>query len=787
MDQVIPEEAEVVATVSGRPVAQATAVRFELHTLGWEAFQNLSGLVLREILGQAYTVFSATNDAGQDGAFQGTWSPTGEESYTGRFVVQCKFTCRPDSHLSLSNLKDELEKAERLAEAGHASTYLLITNAKVSGVSVIKVREAFLAIPEIEHFDIFGEEWLTEQIRESRRLRALVPRLYGLGDLSQILDERVYRQANELLQSWKDNLTKFVPTAAHRKSFEALQSKGFVLLLGDPMAGKSTISAALALAAADTWGCVPVFATEPSDFKNHWNPDEPKQFFWIDDAFGQTQYNGALAEGWNRMFPLLASAIKKGARVIFTSRTNIFNAAKRDLKSSSFPLIGDSQVVVEVEKLGLPEKERILYNHLRMGEQPSEFRTKVKPYLQAVAEHPEFLPEIARRLGNPVFTKKLIISESRLAAFVDSPRELLEDVIRELGKADFAALALIFMRSGQASIPLGLEENERTSLAVIDGNLANICDALDALDGVLVKKSLDTGSFSWKFSHPTIREAIASVISEKVDLLDIYLAGVKASEIVRECACGVSEMGGAKIFVPVSRFPKVLEKLDVADTNAFIFDYYFFQFLGKRCSDEFLNVWVNAAGSSHAYFFESSNRSAGNYGYCSVLIKLKELGLLDEKQREGFLDCVRDVLESELDVTALDDDFSDLMSLQEREMILVYLKNDVLPLAYERVQEREDLFDSGSDDVEDYFYELDAKFEGLGVLFEDDGDAVECIEACANAIFIAKNNIKAKALEEGYSQWQYDDDGNLISMGEASEVEGQGATESRSLFDDVDK
>ena len=33
---------------------------------------------------------------------------------------------------------------------------------------------------------------------ESKRLRMLVPRVYGLGDLSQILDDRAYKQAKVL-------------------------------------------------------------------------------------------------------------------------------------------------------------------------------------------------------------------------------------------------------------------------------------------------------------------------------------------------------------------------------------------------------------------------------------------------------------------------------------------------------------------------------------------------------------------------------------------------------------
>src|SRR5438067_12298905 len=115
-----------------------------------------------------------------------------------------------------------------------------MTNAKVSGEANSAIRDAFGKIKSIGHFELFGSEWITQQIRQSRRLRAFVPRIYGLGDLSQIIDERVYRQTDEILQSWKDNLAIFVTTDAHLRSVSYLLANGFVLLLVDLLAGLST-------------------------------------------------------------------------------------------------------------------------------------------------------------------------------------------------------------------------------------------------------------------------------------------------------------------------------------------------------------------------------------------------------------------------------------------------------------------------------------------------------------------------------------------------------------------
>ena len=152
-------------------------------------------------------------------------------------------------------------------------------------------------------------------------------RVYGLGDLSQILDERAYAQAKEILSALGDDLAKFVITDAYRRSARALVEHGFVLLLGEPACGKSTIAAALALGALDEWGCSTIKVRDGDDFVRHSNPHEPRQFFWVDDAFGATQMDWSSTARWNGVFPHVHAAMRRGARVVFTSRDYIYRSA----------------------------------------------------------------------------------------------------------------------------------------------------------------------------------------------------------------------------------------------------------------------------------------------------------------------------------------------------------------------------------------------------------------------------------------------------------------------------
>lgn len=104
------------------------------------------------------------------------------------------------------------------------------------------------------------------------------------------------------------------------------------------------------------------------------------------------------------------------------------------------------------------------YNHVRLGTQALAFKTGVKPFLPLVADHSGFSPEIARRLGNPVFTRQLAISRAGLLQFVSRPMDLLKEVIQTLDATSRSAIALVFMRGGMLSSPASTtpeEENDK--------------------------------------------------------------------------------------------------------------------------------------------------------------------------------------------------------------------------------------------------------------------------------------------------------------------------------------
>ena len=113
---------------------------YDLHTLGWSSFQQLCLTITREILGQTVEAFLDSGDGGRDGAFTGTWKPGGQEDLNGAFVIQCKHTTRLRKRdyvkqgLKTSDLTEEFDKATTLLKQGLCDSYVLITNARLTGM-----------------------------------------------------------------------------------------------------------------------------------------------------------------------------------------------------------------------------------------------------------------------------------------------------------------------------------------------------------------------------------------------------------------------------------------------------------------------------------------------------------------------------------------------------------------------------------------------------------------------------------------------------------------------------
>ena len=493
---------------------------------------------------------------------------------------------------------------------------------------------------------IFDGNWITNEIYNEAAVRRLVPRVYGLGDLAYILDKRATAQTKQVLASMRYELETMVQTAAYRRALKALDRYHFVMLVGEPASGKSTIAATLAMGAIDRDREMQAFKVRsPDDFLRHYDPDDPRQFFWVDDAFGPTQFQRDLAEGWTRCFRELNAAIRQGAYVVFTSRDYIYGSAKAQLMLTAFPLMRTAEVVIDVNEIEPSERIAILYNHIKLGNQSRAFKTSVKHFLRSISSHPRFIPEVARRLGDSFYTEQVDITYDGLHDFVSRRGDYLVESIEKADSDTRAALLVLFMSGGYIDSPISETPDLAAILRYAGCSLPELRSTMKALDGSLVMQETSGGRVRWTFRHPTLRDAIAIVVASDVELFEAYVRGTTIDDQINEVRCRNVRLTGARVILPRQRYADFWDRLCHLDTWKII------NFLADRADDEFTRLALGKRpallGTAAAWPQSASARA--------VLTRASRLGILPEDARSDFIAGLRELTTDEPSSMALTD------------------------------------------------------------------------------------------------------------------------------------
>jgi hypothetical protein len=632
------------------------------------------------------------------------------------------------------------------------------------------------------NFHVFGLDWLVGTIQQSARLRTLVPRLYGLGDISQILDERWYLQTSRLLAVEKDNLRKFVPTRSYRRAVNALNKHSFVLLLGEPAVGKTAIAATLTLASGDAWHVRPMKLERPKDLRERWNPEDPKQLFWIDDAFGTTQYDSGRAHEWNEILPWLKSILRSGSKLILTSRDYIYARAKNDLKQSAFPLLRESQVIINVADITTEEREQILYNHVKMGNQKRIWRRQFKQLFDIVVQHEGFRPEIARRIGTSEFTKALPLTIQDMSNFVAKPEEFLRDTIEGLSTENRAALAAIFVRGGALPSPMQLTQNEEHIISRLGGTIANISESLVAMRDTFVRLAV-LDDETWIFQHPTISDAFASIIAENPELVDLYIFGASMSKLLSEVSCGHVQLRGIKVIVPKARFDLVIRRLHEYEASEEVSWHERWsrkrlcdEFLANRCSKNFLERYIAVTPE-----FWENLLNFGSYlsaiSEFPVIVKLQKENLLPEDKRQIVVNRVR-----ELAVHTPDTDFLTLPRIKNffNESEISQIMNDVKEMLLPKINYVIESWRSNyprEEDAESYFETHIESIDAFLMYFQSDEDANKILTTAKEKLTKIISDFKS-SIDEDDEEYDFDASSETLS--------GASLSGNRRIFDDID-
>lgn len=574
-------------------ISNRTLGRYNLHRLGWSAFEDLCMQILRLVLGETCTRFVAGPDGGRDGWYQGQAAGllASQNRFTGNFLVQCKHTSTPHHALKLSHLKKEIEKVKLLAQQ-KPFHYLILTNRELTSQSEFAIRSAIESIPGVNSCLVLGEAWIEDTVDANTRLLRLVPRLYGIGDLSQILSSVIEQQTIAVLEDSADSLRTFVPTESYREAERALSEHRFVVLVGPPASGKSAIAANLCMVSSAQDPNVRVLRIEQADqFKGTWSPADAQTIYWVDDVFGETTLDDFRLREWSAALEKVEAARKRGARILFCTRDYILSAAERLLKNSKAATIKDARVRVDVTALSGAERAAILYNHIKHGDISKEQKGFLKEHLSGLARLSAFSPELARRLGSSRFHKGLRYDWPHLKASFEKPVQHFKDVIHGLSGSETAVLAVCLLSNNAVPDPVPDDALAEAVLKTYGVSMHQVREAFELLEGSLVKRVRSVAVQTWQVHHPSMIEALQEELAKKSSHLILYLKTAQIRAILRDTSTSTTQLDSRLVFLPSGVYEILIERFRISGLLEFeaIANY-----IATRSSDEFL-VALNIA------------------------------------------------------------------------------------------------------------------------------------------------------------------------------------------------
>lgn len=764
--------------------AQGPFADLALHTIGWKAFQDMAAQICEERLKTRVTIHHEAKDGGQDAVFL---IPGWRVGSPPAGTVQVKFSSDPSGSLTISDLTPELEKLQELVAADEADSYIFVTNMSVSAPSAKRIKEK-LREYGVKKPEVWGKQQVTLTIRESSKLRALVPQVYGLGDLSTILDIRAIEQTKAILKTWLPKLRAYVATTSHDRAVRVLDKHGMVLLLGNPASGKSTIGAILSTMAVEDEEHSVVQISSPEEFVEHWNPDNKNRFFWVDDAFGSNVVDTDLVQGWAKAFPKVAAAVNGGNRFLFTSRNYIYRSALSRLGTRNLPVFKSEDAVVNVGELSSDEKRQILYNHVKYGAQDEAWKVKAKQYLDAVAEVDGFLPGISERLGNPDFTKKLRLTEDALCNFMAHPQEHLVEVINELEPEQFAALALIYVHRGW----MDLNELDHDAVSAVEEmtghNVTAILSRLPELAGSFTKEVSDASDQVWGFDHPTISDAITAIMDSQPQMTTAVVRGGPIEKIMGQFVCehGPATANAAKI--PASLNELLNSRLKEVPNNWRV-NGILFDFLSSRASDDVVKYQFKNQDNLMARILISSSRASYS-AKIRAAARAYSLGALSEFDRSEVSDELIEGAVEKLDLSWFEED--SLLALVEPRALLslgVALSSKVSNGFDELLEVKRSDIDLDAD-IEDQYDIISSGLETLkNLLSESDASDAESILEPASDQLREEINEVLQEQEEHRADQEDDGDWDVFSPSKPTPVprDEKRRNSLRSIFVDVDR
>lgn len=420
-------------------------MKYNLENLLWGEFERLIVYYLKEKVGEGVWAFDGSKDMGRDAAFKGTANefPSKSNPWKGSWIVQVKHrTTRSKTSLQVEQeLIRSLDRELKKIFTKHrfkCDNYIYVTNLNVSNGFRPLAEKGFsdfmkTTFPKrtVPNFAIIEYKDLEPYMDKNAFIKRAFPSLLTFTDLESVFLKKEEAKNKGYLKSAAKGMRRFVSTLHYSSCVDILANSHFLMLVGDPKSGKTTIVEALALAFLEHGGFKPYFIRNTDEFftvSAYLAPDESALFI-CDDIFGQHELETGKLTDWTDYFQSVLGSVDEHHRFVFTTRKYIYQEfARKSGLGALFP--GEShpnRFIIKLAKLKRDEREQILEKHLEQSDLPG---TKINHAFRAkeeILDCEDFSPEVIRSLVAILKSKSLEEVPSAISNHIRNPNQYLYD------------------------------------------------------------------------------------------------------------------------------------------------------------------------------------------------------------------------------------------------------------------------------------------------------------------------------------------------------------------------
>ncbi len=380
-------------------------------------FENLVRDLLQEELKLRIESFGPGKDGGVDFRFARAGKTT---------VIQVKHYVETSGRALVRAAAKENEKVARLKP----DRYIFATSA---GLTPPLKDQLIAALPDapISRDDVLGREDVNNLLERHPKVLRQHFKLWltHTETLDRIVHSGVYNRTDAELELIKGLVPRFVQNSSVAAAEAILESRGALIIAGEPGVGKTTLARVLTWLHLDQdWR---VFVVDDLKEAMEVCTAGEKRLIFLDDFLGQISLTNDAIRNVDQRLPIFLDRVRnnKDLRFVLTTRRYLLTQAQQQSTRLASETVIASELVLNVGAYTRSIRAQIVYNHIYFSDLSKEEKLALlsKDFYLRMIDHPNFSPRLIDLLTKADYqTLQGTPIEEVVIRVLDNPAELWE-------------------------------------------------------------------------------------------------------------------------------------------------------------------------------------------------------------------------------------------------------------------------------------------------------------------------------------------------------------------------